>query len=71
MMQLDWLLEFSKSLPAHFLGTWDMRRIKVGSDRVIASTEVEETLLTFMRDDLAKGLLSKGDLEALYSCSFS
>lgn len=67
----DWLSGFSKSLPAQFINTWDMRRIEVGSDRIKTSTEVEEVLLALMRDDFANGVLSRNDLQALYSGLFS
>ncbi len=58
----DWLSGFSKSLPAQFINTWDMRRIEVGSDRIKTSTEVEEALLALMRDDFGNGVLSRNDL---------
>ena len=65
--QLDWLLHDSKSLPFYYPGTWKTYRIKVGSDEIDRSTDVDDLLLEFMRDDFADGVLDRNDLRHICS----
>ena len=65
--QLDWMLHDSKSLPFCYPGTWKTYRIKVGSDEIDPSTDMDELLLKFMRDDFADGVLDRNDLKHICS----
>lgn len=66
----EWLLHDLDSLPAHFLGSWEMYRIKVGTSRVDPATDVEQLLLKLMKKDFAHGLLSTKDIESICSTLF-
>ena len=65
--ELDWLLHDSKSLPIASKVMWHMVRIKDGSTYEEVSTDVEECLLEYMKDDFAAGILSSNDLKVLCS----
>ncbi|KAL8826724.1 MAG: hypothetical protein Q9191_003620 [Dirinaria sp. TL-2023a] len=69
--ELDWQLHDSTSLPVKPTVTWERRRIKFGSDRNDPSTEMEEVLLDFIKDDFANRVLDQKDLEILCSGLFA